>query len=590
MKIFDKIKKLGEKGIVLPLVLSYSLVFTAQITGLAEYASHTQRLVQSQQNQMTSFYLAEAAAEKTVAAVRLYIAQNGISPSSSVLTTLSAAPNISSSGASYTTASVASFGSGGWTSKTLSSGDYSGLSASTQTVNIVASATDNKGGVTHNTTVSQTLEVQLIPIFQFGVFYQEDLEIQPGATMTFAGPVHTNGNLYVGVDSSTSSLSFQSSITAYGTILHARKGPGTLGTGAVNIEDSSGTYQNMYLGSGAGQGWLDSGHSSWATMSQTRWGGNVLNAAQDVKKLTLPLPSTTDYHTLIERRVSGESSQLQAEKMDYKANVRIIDGSILDQNGTTIELRYCSGGGTYNSSNNTCPGSQTVVNPVSTAQFYNFREGKTVKATDIDIAKLNSSPSFTALVNANNGVVVYFSDSRSSGSSTYQDSVRIINGSQLPTKGLTVASENPMFVKGSFNTTSKQPSGLVSDAFNILSGNWSDTNSTNTGLSGKTATATTINTTVITGNTDTTSGQYNGGFENIHRMHENWSGVNLTYSGSVIVLYNSTKATGNWVYGGNYYTAPNRIWSYDTSLSGGTTSIPGFPSVFNVAKAGYEAT
>ena len=66
--------------------------------------------------------------------------------------------------------------------------------------------------------------------------------------------------------------------------------------------------------------------------------------------------------------------------------------------------------------------------------------------------------------------------------------------------------------------------------------------------------------------------------------------MNLTFSGSVIVLYNSQQATGNWVYGGNYYNAPNRIWGYDVSLSDANYSIPGFPSVYNVAKAGYEAT
>ena len=66
--------------------------------------------------------------------------------------------------------------------------------------------------------------------------------------------------------------------------------------------------------------------------------------------------------------------------------------------------------------------------------------------------------------------------------------------------------------------------------------------------------------------------------------------MGLTYSGSVIVLYNSQQATGNWVYGGNYYNAPIRSWGYDTALSSPSYSIPGFPSVFNIAKAGYEAT
>lgn len=581
-RFFARFKKLGQKGIVLPLVLTYAAVFTAELTGLAEYASHTQRLVQSQQNYTRSFYLAEAATEKSMAAIQNYINTNGIAPDAAAIATITAAPNITSSGSSYVSGTVGSIG-GSWTNKTLTAGDYAGLSASTQTITLTATATDALGGVTHRTTVTQSVEVQLIPIFQFGVFYEEDLEILPGANMTFAGPVHTNGNLYVGNDGGSASTSFQSTITAHGTIIHGRKDGGSINNGGVNIMDNNNVYQPMYQ-SGS---WLDSNSGNWASEALTRWTNNVQSGVHGVKRLTLPIPAISSPHTLIERRAGGDSAQVQAQKMDYKAHLRIIDGQVLNQAGSTVELKYCSGGGTYTG---TCPGGQTVVDPLSTSSFYNFREGRTATTTNIDIAKLSASPNFQTLVNNNNGVVVYFSDRRNQGSATYQDSVRLINGSQLPTKGLTVASENPMYVKGNYNTGTKQPSGLVSDAFNVLSGNWNDANSTNTNLSGKTATATTIKSTVITGNKDTVTGGYNGGFENIHRMHENWSGQTLTFSGSVAVLYNSTIATGNWVYGGNYYTAPSRVWSFDTDLSNPSYSIPGLPSVFNVAKSGYEAT
>ena len=582
-----KLRALGEKGIVLPLVLTYILVFTAEITGLAEYASHTQRLVQSQQNYLTAFYLADAASEKAVAAIRLYIATNGTVPDNATLTNITQAPTISSSGASFTSSNTSSYSGSGWSSKTLTSGDYAGLNGSTQTINVSVTATDSKNGVTHRTTVTQALEVQQIPIFQFGVFYQNDLEILPGSTMTFTGPVHTNGNLYLGNDGSTTSTNFDSTMTAYGTIIHGRKDGGSLNSGDVTINDNDGNSVSMKNGGS----WVDSNAANWATESTARWDDNVQNNAHGVKKLTIPIPNSTDpqeAHKLIEKRVSGESSQLQSQKLDYKAHLRIIDGAVMDQSGNTVELRYCSGGGTFSGS--TCPGGQSVVNPVSATTFKNFRENRTVKSTDINVGLLNSSPAFNSLVTANNGVIIYFSDHRDQGSATYQDSVRLVNGSALPTKGLTVASENPMYVKGDFNTTSKQPSGLVADAFNILSNGWNDANSTNTGLSGKVATATTVNTAVITGNTETATGQYNGGFENIHRLHENWSGKSLTFSGSVIVLFNSQQATGNWTYGGNYYTAPTRNWGFDTALSSPSYSIPGFPSVFNIAESGYEAT
>jgi hypothetical protein len=587
-KFYTKFRALGQKGIVLPLVLTYILVFTAEITGLAEYASHTQRLVQSQQNYLTAFYLADAATEKSLAAIRLFIATNGAIPTAAELTTITQAPNVYTSGASFASSDTSSYSGAGWTSKTLTAGSYSGLNGNTQSINVSVTAQDAKNGVTHRATVSQTLEVQLIPIFQFGVFYQNDLEILPGSTMTFSGPVHTNGNLYLGNDGSTTSTNFDSTITAYGTLLHARKDGGSLNNGDVTINDNDGNSVSMKNGGS----WVDSNAANWATESVTRWDDNVKTGSQGVKQLTLPIPATSNPHALVERKVAGESAQIQAQKMEYKAQIRIIDGVIQDQAGNAVELRYCSGGGTYTG---TCPGGQPVVNPVTNTTFYNFREAKTIKSTDINVGLLSASPTFSNLVTANNGVVVYFSDRRDLGSSTYLDSVRLTNGALLPTKGLTVASENPMYVKGNYNTGNgnaalKQPSGLVSDAFNILSNNWNDANSTNTGLSGKTATATTVNTTVVTGNTETVGSQYNGGFENIHRFSENWTGISLTYSGSVIVLYNSQQATGNWIYGGNYYKAPVRNWGFDPALADPSYSIPGFPSVFNIAEAGYEAS
>lgn len=577
------LKLRDKKGIILPLALTYVLIFTAEIAGLTQYASNTHRLIVSEQNHLQAFYLAEAATEKAVAAVRLYVATNGASPSSGALSTLGAAPTVTSSGVSYSSSSVAFANGGGWTSKVLSEGDYAGLSGNVQTVNISFTATDTKNGVTHTATVSQALELQLIPIFQFGVFYQNDLEILPGANMTFSGAVHTNGNMYVGNDNAGNSTSFQSTITSAGTIIHGRKDGGTIASGGVRVEDSAGAYQDMY----SGGSWLDSNDSNWQNGAIDRWDGNVKSAAHGVKTLTLPISTGSQPHQIIERRVSGENATLQAQKMDYKANLRIIDGSVMAQNGSAIELRYCSGGGTFNGTS--CPGGQSIVNPVSSTQYYNFREAKTMKSTDINVGLLKNSPAFQSLVSANNGVVIYVSDRRSSGSATYEDVVRLTNGASLPTKGMTLAAENPVYIKGDYNTTSKQPSGIVSDAFNVLSNAWSDSNSTNTNLTNKNASATTINTALITGNKNTTSGNYNGGFENLMRFHENWSGITMTYAGSVANLYTSTIATGNWVYGGNYYTAPTRSWSYDSSFSNPSYSIPGFPSVYSVVKSGYEA-
>ena len=71
-----------------------------------------------------------------------------------------------------------------------------------------------------------------------------------------------------------------------------------------------------------------------------------------------------------------------------------------------------------------------------------------------------------------------------------------------------------------------------------------------------------------------TPGQYNGGLENYPRLHEKWTGVTLSIKGSFVSLWNSQIATGNWVYGNPQYTAPNRLWDYDTDFSSG--NLPPF--------------
>jgi hypothetical protein len=201
---------------------------------------------------------------------------------------------------------------------------------------------------------------------------------------------------------------------------------------------------------------------------------------------------------------------------------------------------------------------------------------------------LNASPAYQTYVNAN-GVILYHSDHRNSGSATKQDALRLVNGATLSNGGLTVASENPVYVKGNYNTVAKKPSGVVSDAFNILSTAWNDANSA-LGMGNRVAANTTVNTAIITGNKETTSGNYNGGFENIHRFLEDWSGgKTLTYKGSVVALYNSQIATGNWNTA-NVYKPPTRVWSFDTDFDDPNYSIPGFPSVYDIVKSDWSLT
>ena len=74
------------------------------------------------------------------------------------------------------------------------SGPNQGLWAQIVPVNMLATAAFPGG---QEVSMMRNAQVALIPVFQFGVFSESDLSFFPGPAMTFAGPVHTNGDLYL---------------------------------------------------------------------------------------------------------------------------------------------------------------------------------------------------------------------------------------------------------------------------------------------------------------------------------------------------------------------------------------------------------
>src|SRR5579863_3558821 len=82
----------------------------------------------------------------------------------------------------------------------IASGTYQGLFAQLLPVNLQVTATTSLAGlgtVGDEVNMSRTIEVALIPVFQFGVFSDSDLSFFAGVNLSFAGRTHTNGDLYL---------------------------------------------------------------------------------------------------------------------------------------------------------------------------------------------------------------------------------------------------------------------------------------------------------------------------------------------------------------------------------------------------------
>ena len=121
----------------------------------------------------------------------------------------------------------------------IASGTYQGLFAQLLPVNLQVTASTSLAGfgtVGDEVNMSRTIEVALIPVFQFGVFSDSDLGFFSSPNLNFAGRVHTNGDLYLGVANGFT-LTFHDKLTAWGNVIRAVLPNGL----AANAFNDSGT-------------------------------------------------------------------------------------------------------------------------------------------------------------------------------------------------------------------------------------------------------------------------------------------------------------------------------------------------------------
>jgi Tfp pilus assembly protein PilX len=532
----------NEDGFTLLIFLSLLLMLS--LIGVAAVMTSTTDVDIAGNNlsSVNSFYAAEAALEKATAVVRNHYATGGVGPPSPLPCDSFALGNIA---ASYNTTD-----NGAAVMETLTTGAYRGLYALVKSFTIQAQATE--AGNNSSSKIEAVIKDALVPIFQFAVFYEQDLEILPGPDMILGGRVHSNRDMYLGA---RSSLKVDSWTTAAGNLYHGRKDdPSDNMTGDILIKDRTGSYQSMKNDDGT---WLDANSSNWVPESLNRWGGMVEDQSHGMTELNLPVVVSEDPIDMIKRASGGNMDSYES-----KAGLKIVDGQVLWQNS----------GGSWVDVTSTFQ----TDGIISTGSFYNYREYKWVTSYDVDISKLNTSGYYPL-----NGIL-YASRNQVAGT---QQAIRLTNGQELAGP-LTVVSDNPMYTKGNYNSVNKKAAALFTDALTILSGSWDDSKS-DWSLSNRVASNTEVNAAFLTGNTETTTSHYNGGLENLPRFLETWSGKTFKYRGSMVDLWYSQQATGAWVYGSPQYEAPNRDWAFDLTFLDPNNLPPGVPQINAVLKVSW---
>ncbi len=488
--------------------------------------------------EMRAFYAAEAGLEKAASLLNREYDSTGVPPT----VMPSGTDSINLAEVVYTTAD-----DGPAQQEVLATGSLAGLHALVKSFTMTSIATSQVDQA--KIQVAQTFETCLVPIFQFAVFYENDLWATPARDMTITGRVHVNGNMYL---QAGQNMYFDGRVSAAGEIHHGFPGGMYSGTnGGVYFKDGDGNYQNMYQG-----GWLDNDDGNWYNEASDLWDGNVRDEAFGESELNLPLTNSAgDPHKIIERAAGNPDSY------ETKAGLKIMDG-----------VPYTYSGGTWQNISAWLPSGT-----ISSTTFYDAREGTTVRTTDLDMGKLKSSGYFPS-----NGVM-YSSDHRSG----YR-ALRVHNGTDIGAP-LSLYSENPLYVRGNYNTVNKQPAAFVADAVTYLSRRWNDAYS-GSSLYNRPVYATTVNASMITGDLDPAIQTYSGGLANLPRFLEHWNKARFTLCGSMVNLWRTHQANGTWRYGGSsaYYTAPTRDYRFDLDLNDPNKLPPETPVVRIFQRTGWR--
>lgn len=256
-----------------------------------------------------------------------------------------------------------------------------GLQISNSIVPIIAKSTMQHSSIGQiSTYAQQDLEVAMMPLFQFAVFYNMDMEFGPGPNMTISGPVHTNGNFIARIQTGfANTLRFTDRVTTakgfYANTAHkgstymsnggVDSGPG--GTGALRFQNPAGTTTDIKSSTGIWRDhkWTSSttpgsvaetatSQTNFRSFATTYYGGNLRTTLHGVTNLKLPDIGDYDENDpvgrlngrqVIQVPLAGDAGGVLGTKFSRNAGLYIIvnpdaserTGHLPD--GTTVAMR-----------------------------------------------------------------------------------------------------------------------------------------------------------------------------------------------------------------------------------------------------------
>jgi hypothetical protein len=575
----------AKKGYALTMVMIFLAASLLVLGSVMYWTFSNSEQVDRNNLYFTSQAAAEAATEQVIANINRDYLHQSINSASSYETNIPSQTGwpiqytfSSSAGANKTYVSVGAMS----TTLTNLGSVWAGLQGFPQNVQITSTATPKNQRYAVPATVTETNQYADIPLFQYAIFYNINLEIQPGAAMSIGGQVFCNQSIWA----ASTGLVFSNSVTAAGTV------------NSNNISDPF-----MTSGSKTGSGnptFMGTVATNHAELNMPVGTNNSASSVEAILQLPpMTLGSAGAYTSTGQVYFANQAELIMTNSSSF-TNISVFYQD--PSNAPTIQSvpydKTNAGIGYYSF--------------VSTTNFYDYRESKTVKAIYLNVTNLSVWLTNTATGGGstfNNKAVndtgkginsIYIYDSVPMTSTTLP-AVQIANAAQLPPNGLAVATPDPVYTLGNFNSQTPSgsdagtagvnytyPAALFADAITVLSSSWNDTNYiSSTTLGSRTLPVeTTVNAAALEGIVPSSGTNYSGGVENFLRLLENWTSVPLYYNGSIVVMFPSQYATNRWQNTGVYYNAPVRDWAFDINFKNGGLP-PMTPRVKAIIRQGW---
>lgn len=334
--------KRNERGAALATALIVMSLLTCISMTVLAVVTHESRIAGSDLQRTQTFYAAAAAVEKMTSDFCALYAQTS-RPTTAQYNAIAASypTELTNEGFAFSNQQLIVDPNGATGTVTIPAGPFSGLVASVTPFLLETTATQTKTGT--QVRLQRKINNYLVPIFQFGMFSNEDIEVHPGPPFAFNGRVHANGNLYISGD-----MTFLSKVTTANELvvdvlrngsthdqsMHVRVGaidvPLTAGS-TVNGPNFSGTTQGMrgyFPGSPNGSAsltWTSNSVASASAGVPNKFGGQVLTRTTGGVPLLLPMQiEGNQTKEIIRREMPNDNTVLNESRYASKAQIRIL--------------------------------------------------------------------------------------------------------------------------------------------------------------------------------------------------------------------------------------------------------------------------